>query len=144
MSKNMNWFGDKVLKEITDGIERGMDKLAEEIAETCRQSMMHTQHKGADTRATYKRGKREGQRKGRDRRPSEEYNPPAVQVGTLLNSVQWARIGARRRRVGSALPYGLYLELGTRKMRPRPWLRPALMKHTGRDASEVFDQILKR
>jgi len=144
VATNFNWFGDRVLKEIVSDIERGLDRVCEEIAETARQSMVHTTHKGEDARATFKRGRKAGQRKGRDKRPSADYNPPAVQVGTLKNSVQWARMGRLRRRVGSALPYALYLELGTRKMEPRPWLRPAIMKHTGRDASEVFEQIIRK
>lgn len=144
MATNFNWFGDRVLKEIAAGIESGLDRLCEEIAETARQSMVNTTHKGADNRATFKRGRKAGQRKGRDKRPSADYHPPAVQVGTLKNSVQWAKLGPRRRRVGSALPYALYLELGTRKMQPRPWLRPAIMYHTGRDASEVFEQIIRK
>jgi hypothetical protein len=32
-------------------------------------------------------------------------------------------------KVGTNLKYGRYLELGTRKMKPRPYLRPALERN---------------
>jgi hypothetical protein len=30
--------------------------------------------------------------------------------------------------LGTNVPYGLYTELGTKKMAARPWLRPALVR----------------
>jgi HK97 gp10 family phage protein len=66
-------------------------------------------------------------------------NPPHKQTGRLQGSITWelSRRGLFGRglmaRVGTNLTYGRYLELGTRKMRPRPWLR--------RSINEVKPQI---
>lgn len=62
--------------------------------------------------------------------PSMPYNPPAVDTGTLRRSITYkVNESEKVGRVGSTIknpPYGLYLEYGTSRMKPRPWLRPAL------------------
>ena len=62
--------------------------------------------------------------------PSIAGNPPAVDTGTLRRSITY-KVNENEKvgRVGSTIknpPYGLYLEYGTSRMKPRPWLRPAL------------------
>jgi len=69
-------------------------------------------------------------RKGRMGYPSAPGHPPAVQRGVLRQSLTAdfsdletegvAHVGA----TGNA-PYAIYLELGTYRMAPRPFLRPA-------------------
>ena len=54
--------------------------------------------------------------------------PPAVQTGFLVRKITTEKIGRLAYKVGVNVPYGLYLELGTRHIRPRPWLRPALSR----------------
>jgi hypothetical protein len=60
---------------------------------------------------------------------SQPGTPPASDTGTLMVSVSHTMvqtddgIGAE---IGSPLAYSLYVELGTRLMQPRPFLRPAL------------------
>ena len=52
--------------------------------------------------------------------------PPRKRTGTLQKSVtsQVTRgDGVVTIRVGTKIPYGKFLEMGTRAMRPRPWLR---------------------
>ena len=66
---------------------------------------------------------------------------PAVQRGTLIDSLGWQRAGKFVRRVGSSFAikkfgistgnYALALEFGTRKMQPRPYLRPAFLHMKG-------------
>ena len=63
--------------------------------------------------------------------PSLPGEPPATPTGTLRRSIMWETPRRGVRRVGSTLrgspaSYALYLELGTRKMQPRPWLMPSL------------------
>lgn len=56
-------------------------------------------------------------------------NPPHSRSGAsgLLGSVFYDVDSAKHEAiVGTPLKYGLYLELGTKKMAARPWLRPAL------------------
>jgi hypothetical protein len=53
--------------------------------------------------------------------------PPHVRTGALRNSVTHEVIEITEiARIGTNLPYGRHLELGTTKMAARPWLRRAL------------------
>ena len=67
--------------------------------------------------------------------PSLPGNAPAPDTGTLLQSVTHSldldSKGNVKGYVGSILknpPYPRYLEYGTSKMKPRPWLSAALIK----------------
>lgn len=57
--------------------------------------------------------------------PSLPGEPPHKQTGRLLGSVAFELVGYVAR-VGTNLKYGRWLEMGTKKMQPRPWLRRAL------------------
>jgi hypothetical protein len=61
--------------------------------------------------------------------PSSPGGKPAVRTGLLRNSITW-RIGVDALSpyvdVGSSVVYAPYVELGTRFMAARPYLRPAL------------------
>lgn len=61
---------------------------------------------------------------------------PHVQTGRLRASVAWEVVGAVVR-IGTNVLYGRRLELGTRKMLARPWLRRAL-----REVQERIQTIL--
>jgi HK97 gp10 family phage protein len=58
---------------------------------------------------------------------------PAVDTGRLRASITH-ELGRDSRglyaRIGTNVRYAVYLELGTRRMRPRPFLRPALQSAT--------------
>lgn len=54
-----------------------------------------------------------------------------------LNSVP----GKREGYVGSMLDYAVYQEFGTRKMRPQPFLRPAIALVAGKDLEDVAHYI---
>ncbi|CAN0502344.1 unnamed protein product, partial [Phaeothamnion confervicola] len=57
--------------------------------------------------------------------PSAAGEPPHVQTGRLRASVAWERVGLIVR-IGTNVIYGRWLELGTKKMAARPWLRRML------------------
>lgn len=71
-------------------------------------------------------------RMGKQTRASAPGDPPAAQTGHLRGSVQvdLSRLQESnpRGRAGTNVNYGLFLELGTRKMAPRPWARPTARK----------------
>lgn len=78
--------------------------------------------------------------------PSVAGNPPAVDTGTLRRSITY-NVNEKEKygRVGSTIknpPYGLYLEYGTSRMKPRPWLRPALEKSLPK-IKQIFSDVLK-
>lgn len=72
---------------------------------------------------------------GRPHIPSRPGEPPRVDMGRLRSSITHEIVSELRGivgRVGTNVKYGRYLELGTSKMLPRPWLIPALKKTIGR------------
>lgn len=53
---------------------------------------------------------------------------PAVDTGRLRQSIVALKVGDARWRVGTNVQYALYLEFGTRRMAPRPFIRPVIEK----------------
>ena len=68
------------------------------------------------------RGYRRGNRTHQASAPGEA---PAVDTGLLINSIQTAEEGDLRAVLGVGAEYGIWLEFGTRRMAPRPFLGPA-------------------
>jgi len=68
---------------------------------------------------------------GKPHVPSSPGEPPHVDEGRLRSSITHEIGGTRNvveARVGTNVKYGRFLELGTRHILPRPWLRPAIMQ----------------
>lgn len=68
--------------------------------------------------------------------------PPASDTGTLVNSIateydQAALTG----QVVVRAPYGPYLEFGTQKMEPRPFLRPAVANVRAKAVKLIVDEL---
>lgn len=73
--------------------------------------------------------------KNKAHHPSAPGNPPAPDTGNLRNSINYeiqkdeytvtGIVGTTQKNP----PYGRFLEYGTSKMAPRPWLRPAMRKN---------------
>ena len=86
-------------------------------------------------------------RKSRDgtfHRPSAPGFVPNIDTGTLRSSIGHEVISRRSVidgfvGVASMVKYGLFLELGTRTMAPRPFLRPALARN-----AEKISNIFKK
>lgn len=103
-------FSSQVAKQIADDAEEEIERLCLICEREAKQSM-------------------EGG--GKPHTPSRPGEPPHVDTGRLRASVTheveknlFSIIG----RVGTNVEYGRYLELGTSRMSPRPWLRPALKR----------------
>lgn len=63
--------------------------------------------------------------------PSRPGHPPRIDTANLVLSITSESRRQNNKikvRVGTNVDYGLYLELGTEKMVPRPWIRQALRK----------------
>jgi len=54
--------------------------------------------------------------------------PPKTDTGGLVSSIAIV-LGTMKAQVGTGLEYGKYLEFGTTRMEPRPWLYPSLMEN---------------
>ena len=107
-----------------------------------------------------------GPTRSNPKRPSSSPGePPHVRTGTLVRSLQGETLGSITTktvthpesgetalggsetfkkhgeftgRVGTNLKYGRWLELGTRKMKKRPYLRPALDSQRNRIVNEIL------
>lgn len=84
---------------------------------------------------------------GAFKRRSEPGEPPFQDTGRLADSIAEARQvlgrGDRARGiVGSTVQYAVFLELGTRWMRPRPFLRPA-MAETAKRSRAILRRVMR-
>lgn len=90
--------------------------------------------------ARNKLGKPISEKRWRETHHSKPYEPPFVQTGNLCRSIHFDAPSELRRRVGSTLKpqggpgshsYAWYLERGTSRMAPRPYLVAALRRIRG-------------
>lgn len=149
-----SWNGDLVMRKASDAVEHGLDKLAQDMVNSCRMAMKRGPQTGRDYRGlvfyltknkklakfTPKKMRGPLRFKVRSSAPGEF---PAWQSGDLSNSIAWESAGKRRRRFGTSEKHGRWLELGTKKMKPRPYLRMTMRRHTGRDAEVHFEGGMK-
>lgn len=54
--------------------------------------------------------------------------PPAVDTGALRASMHWKRVGKHKWRIQDGVECGIWLELGTTRIEPRPFLGPVILK----------------
>lgn len=72
--------------------------------------------------------------------PSVPGEPPGKRTGNLGRSIQTESVQRKGEFigiVGTNVKYGFWLELGTRRMAPRPFLRPALDAMRSRIVQEI-------
>lgn len=79
--------------------------------------------------------------------PSKEYFPAAIMTGALSKSVRYKVNGSDSMRFGAGgdpkkVNYAKWVELGTRKMAPRPYLKPAILEND-RNAFTSFEKYIK-
>lgn len=76
--------------------------------------------------------------------PSLPEHPPAIDTGELLRSIMFD-IRKFEIEVGvvAGAPYGKFLEFGTKKMKERPFLEPAIEKHKDKIFKSVGDDIFE-
>lgn len=143
----VNWYGSQFMLEVEQAVEKGLDQLANDIVKAAQESMRQGKH-GRDYRKAWRQEGKKKAPKGQNAKgprnvSSAPGEAPAVQYGRLIGSVAFERPRRLLRRVGTNLDYGRFLELGTKRIQPRPWLRPAYKQFTGRDADVYFEGKLK-
>lgn len=75
---------------------------------------------------------------------------PRKRTGTLQKSVafevSWFDVGREiiTLRVGTNVPYGRWLEYGTRRMAARPWLRPGIAEYLPRLEKVVLTELRRQ
>lgn len=76
-------------------------------------------------------GHGKGSKGKRNNSASAPGQPPHADTANLKRSIRWefsSSPGEMIVRIGSPVKYGLFLELGTRRMAARPWLRPSFLR----------------
>lgn len=107
------WYGKKVVKQIELEINSRLMESAVLVKETAKKSMPLNLLPGISLTPRSKPG-----------------DPPYVQTQKLYKSIAIEKQPERMAvKIGTNVKYGKYLELGTRKMRWRPWLVPALARN---------------
>ncbi len=135
------WYGKQVFTLAT---KENVEAMGKAVLLLERDVKLHFTKLG--TGKAIKRGKK-------THRASVPSKPPAIDTGTLRASIMSdvtvvsgnviGKVGpdveyiAAKTPVGTDVQYGLYLELGTSKMAPRPYLRPAL-KRTRQKVNRIF------
>ena len=147
----LKWMGNRVFTLATEANVTAMKTAANLVAE-----YVKTHFSGVDVAGEKARRAKGGKAQtGGKSPPSKPGQPPAVQIGTLRSSIMTevetrmlgtnvvGRVGpdvekiAAKVPVGTNVEYGYFLELGTSKMAPRPFLRPALHR-TRKKVVKIF------
>lgn len=121
---------DAVKRELGERLETTLDKRALQLQAEVKRELSKPGTGTTYTTKFFTRGRGEGRLvipygKRVPHTASAPGNPPAVDTGRLRASIAWQRISKYRRVVGTNVIYAPYLELGTDRIKPRPFLRPA-------------------
>jgi hypothetical protein len=114
MASGLKWYGPEVQHRIRREMEKRIAAASIVVLNHARELISVAGTGGGEGRK---------RRYGSD--PSAPGEPPHKQYGHLRRSVMREAAGLVGR-VGTNLKYGRWLELGTRKMAARPWLRRSL------------------
>lgn len=132
MPANLKWNGDRFIRLLKAELRRRVSACCHAVANRARE-LLSVEGTGKRTRRV--RDKNNKLRQSRklvyNANPSKPGEPPHVQTGRLRGSVavevQEGFTGPVGR-VGTNVKYGRWLELATRLMAARPWLRRALQE----------------
>lgn len=118
----MRWYGPECTLKLRAAVGIRFDKAARTLRDYIREKLSVPNVVIGWNRMKY------GPIKGtRGSQPSKPGEYPRKLTGNLRRNVQSETDReALVARVGTNVPYGKYLELGTRKMLPRPWLSRGL------------------
>lgn len=138
----IKWYGKEVYMKATAVNKDAMDRAGFLLERHIKESFGTGKPAGHSYRRT---------KSGNRHTPAAEGEIPAVDTGTLRASIIHqteetskgviGKVGSAidiiQAKTGSDMDYGFYLEVGTKKMRARPWLRPALAT-TRKEITKIF------
>lgn len=105
---------EQLVKNTPDKLDRWLAQAMDEIRNDVVLSM-NTSPSGRK----YKRGDKE-------HTASVAGYPPNVDFGALIGSIKVNRIGRLRYKLEDGVRYGYWLEMGTSRIAPRPFIRPVI------------------
>lgn len=127
MAGRVVWHGDEFKRELQRGLVRNLSAASIYLSNVIKADI--SQPGTLRYNPLTKKGKRsKSQKTLYNFTHSRPGNPPYKQTGNLRRSITWEIVNMRGR-VGTNVWYGRWLELGTGRMAPRPYLRSNLWKH---------------
>jgi len=128
----IKWHGPKVTRRIEHVLSRRLDQAAELVRSQIVRNLRSNQ-------SWTKRPKDKKERwaavwdyyagKPSPYHPSKPGKIPHADTGDLSKRMFWDRKGKLTRRIGTPLKYGLWLQVGNRKIKPRPYLDVTLKQN---------------
>ena len=130
MASSHKWMGDKYGAKVHWEFRRRIEASAIALANKAK-TLLSVEGTGRAIRPMsyyYGGRKRNVRKKGLvyGHAPSLPGEPPRKQFGRLKGSIAWEFPKVLTARVGTNVKYGRWLELGTGRMKARPWLRRSL------------------
>jgi hypothetical protein len=126
------WRAQAVMGQVEARVQQNMDRAAIYLVNDVVRSFGNPPPEPDFKRGGYKKN---SDRAWKEAHRSSPGDPPYVQTGMLRRSITFNKPDKLTRLVGSTLKpqgstgsYALCLEYGTKKMRARPYLRPALAR----------------
>lgn len=137
--KDFSEYLKKTAPRINDKLGKTIELCCQKVRSDIQESMAHTPR---DTSKSYFTNN-----KSKAHHPSLPGNPPAPDTRNLRNSIRYEIHDERKEVYGVVgttqkdTPYGEYLEYGTSKMQPRPWLKPAMEKNNSWIRSSIAKAV---
>jgi len=128
----VKWNNAAVMAQVRTATMRGIVRATEEIRNEAISLVLNTRKSGRIYR-----------RRGTEHRASAPGEPFASDTGKTVGSIRTVYDPANLRGTITADENGLRLEVGTRNMEPRPWLRPAIVNKKGVAAKYISEEISK-
>jgi HK97 gp10 family phage protein len=127
-----------ISKDDAKRLENATDKAIEAIGRVIEAFVIRIDR---EIKISIDRGPKSGRIYGKHQ-ASAPGQPPATDSGGLVKSISWRTFNrGLSAETGSNIFYAPFLEDGTSKMDPRPWLRPAYEKYADDVVDEVTDVL---
>lgn len=131
---------DKKLKALGIDSEAVAKKAVSTAALKIQSEAITSIQRGARNGKVYKRGSRTHQ-------ASAPYEAPKTDTGNLVSNISIEKstdgLSAKVGIMSQRAIYGAWLEFGTSKMKPRPWLLPAFLKKRDEAEKDFFNELKK-